>query len=385
MILRPSLYHRIRADRRTIAERVRRKLHLRFGRAASWTEGDIGLIADTVDFAVSLSTRALLDHEELPEDFLASCAAIGEAAGRFRRPPGEVQSYAEVVALLIQTEVWQRAEPGEHMALAAYAAVVDRLVTRAGAHIVETYFAQLRRDGFGAGDGPQLGRALLAGWATDDMLWAAGYRPAVRYRVVVVSPGPDTDGPSALGDLARQRPQVIQVPLAHDTVLIEPADLDAAEEEAGGPGVADLLDADARLSDAAMAVEEADGIRAVPAAVGSAQDAIAQIRTLRRSGRVCSRNELILESRLLADRRNSQRLRAVIRRLDDEPELVRTLLMLYADNLDRTRTARDLGIARRTLAYRTQRIRELTGMSPTGPRAVQVLGLGVSAQRVWDG
>lgn len=88
-----------------------------------------------------------------------------------------------------------------------------------------------------------------------------------------------------------------------------------------------------------------------------------------------------LESRLRNDIATVTALRRVMAPLREEAELVRTLRCLYRCDLDRTRTARELGIARRTLVYRLDRIQQLTGTHPTATRGVQVLGPGLAVIR----
>ncbi|MGH8792841.1 MAG: PucR family transcriptional regulator [Stackebrandtia sp.] len=63
-------------------------------------------------------------------------------------------------------------------------------------------------------------------------------------------------------------------------------------------------------------------------------------------------------------------------------ELRPTLEALYAHQLDRGATARSPHIHRRTLTYRLQRVRELTGIDPTKPHGIQLLRVALTASRM---
>jgi hypothetical protein len=62
--------------------------------------------------------------------------------------------------------------------------------------------------------------------------------------------------------------------------------------------------------------------------------------------------------------------------------LMRTLRVYLEQGQDRRQTSRTLNIHTNTLDYRLRRIHELTGLSPTVPRDMQVLGAAITAWRV---
>jgi hypothetical protein len=66
-------------------------------------------------------------------------------------------------------------------------------------------------------------------------------------------------------------------------------------------------------------------------------------------------------------------LRDVVRRLTAGPQLVATLDAFYRNNMRRTLTAAALVVHPRTLDYRLQRVRELTGLDPASVRGVRIL------------
>ena len=66
-------------------------------------------------------------------------------------------------------------------------------------------------------------------------------------------------------------------------------------------------------------------------------------------------------------------LRRIVEQLAAGPELVRTLDEYYRNDMSRAATAAALRIHTRTLDYRLQRVRELTGLRPASTRGVRVL------------
>lgn len=64
------------------------------------------------------------------------------------------------------------------------------------------------------------------------------------------------------------------------------------------------------------------------------------------------------------------------------PALTRTLRRLYANDLNKTRTAAELGIHRSSLDYRLGRVRELTGLDPVGTRGIRTLAAALDADRL---
>ncbi|MFA1543002.1 PucR family transcriptional regulator [Actinomadura monticuli] len=76
------------------------------------------------------------------------------------------------------------------------------------------------------------------------------------------------------------------------------------------------------------------------------------------------------------------RLAAVLKPLDAGTDLRRTLEVLLACNLDRERAARELWIHRRTLHYRLDRIRDLSGVDPSSARGIQLFRAALTSARL---
>lgn len=100
------------------------------------------------------------------------------------------------------------------------------------------------------------------------------------------------------------------------------------------------------------------------------------------AGVVTAAEDVVVEALSLADPVLRHWLQELAALLAPDPDLVRTVSMLYALDLDRGRTAARLGIARRTLNSRLTRVLRTTGLSPTTSTGIQVLGLALAAGRL---
>jgi hypothetical protein len=93
---------------------------------------------------------------------------------------------------------------------------------------------------------------------------------------------------------------------------------------------------------------------------------------------------LLLELSIARQPDIRRRLAALLAPLDAGPDLRRTLDVLFACDLDRERTASELYIHRRTLRYRLDRIKSLSGIDPHSARGIQLLRAALTADRLPD-
>ncbi|MCP9955131.1 helix-turn-helix domain-containing protein [Actinomadura madurae] len=93
-------------------------------------------------------------------------------------------------------------------------------------------------------------------------------------------------------------------------------------------------------------------------------------------------DELLVELAILGQPGIRGRLAAVLSPLDAGTDLRRTLEVLLACNLDRERAARELWIHRRTLHYRLDRIRDLSGVDPSSARGIQLFRAALTSARL---
>ncbi|MFF4854645.1 PucR family transcriptional regulator [Streptomyces rubiginosohelvolus] len=92
--------------------------------------------------------------------------------------------------------------------------------------------------------------------------------------------------------------------------------------------------------------------------------------------------ELLVEMAIAAQPALIERLTALLGPLSQGTDLHMTLETLFECGLDRERATCALFIHRRTLTYRIQRIRELTGIDPTSPHGIQLLRAALVATRL---
>ncbi|MER7822920.1 helix-turn-helix domain-containing protein [Streptomyces sp. NPDC096097] len=97
-------------------------------------------------------------------------------------------------------------------------------------------------------------------------------------------------------------------------------------------------------------------------------------------GRTVESNQVISELAISRDGDYRRELISLITPIADAPELLKTLRTLYVMDLDRTRTARRLNVARRTLTYRLEKIEQLTGINPVRTRGILAFVLALAAQ-----
>jgi DNA-binding PucR family transcriptional regulator len=72
---------------------------------------------------------------------------------------------------------------------------------------------------------------------------------------------------------------------------------------------------------------------------------------------------------------------ALLDPLERNTDLIRTLEVYLANDLDRRRAAAQLHVHPNTLDYRLRRIVELTGIDPSTARGLQLMGAALSARR----
>ncbi|MFB9903703.1 PucR family transcriptional regulator [Allokutzneria oryzae] len=98
--------------------------------------------------------------------------------------------------------------------------------------------------------------------------------------------------------------------------------------------------------------------------------------------RYCTPEDVLVLEGVLNSADTPARLGRVLAPLEGHPDLMTTLTTLYRNNLDRTRTAAELYIARRTLNYRMDRVRQLTGIDPTGTQGIVVLSTALTVSQL---
>jgi hypothetical protein len=121
----------------------------------------------------------------------------------------------------------------------------------------------------------------------------------------------------------------------------------------------------------------------IPAALDEACRALSLVKAIPDAGCKPYRLDALLVELAIARQPDiTRRLAALLTPLDAGPDLRRTLEVLFACDLDRERTARELCIHRRTLRYRMDRIRNLSGVNPDSAHGIQLFRAALTATRM---
>jgi sugar diacid utilization regulator len=125
------------------------------------------------------------------------------------------------------------------------------------------------------------------------------------------------------------------------------------------------------------------GLARIPAALDEARNALCLAMAIPdRDHRPYRMNDLLVELAISRQPDIRQRLTDLLSPLEAGADLPHTLEVLLACNLDRERAARELCIHRRTLRYRVDRIRDLSGIDPDSVHGLQLLRAALTAARL---
>lgn len=127
----------------------------------------------------------------------------------------------------------------------------------------------------------------------------------------------------------------------------------------------------------------ASSISQIPEAVKEAANVLRIARAIpETNGRTYYAEELSIELSLLQNSRLRRRLENVLHPLRSGTDLLVTLEALFENGLDRERTAQALFVHRRTLTYRIQKIRDLSGIDPLTPHGIALLRSALTASKL---
>lgn len=228
-----------------------------------------------------------------------------------------------------------------------------------------------------------LAETLIDGAPAGAIADAAGVRLAPSYLVLLCeAPGlaraahwerarerlEDMDGVLYSGDLRR-------------LVVLIPAHEPACAEGQAARFVATLASWSRGPVHAARACH--DDLTGIPAALAEAGRVLVLVKAIPDAEeRPYGADELLVELAILGRPGIRTRLAALLSPLDAGTDLRRTLEVLLACNLDRERAAKELWIHRRTLHYRLDRIRDLSGIDPSSARGIQLLRAALTSARL---
>ena len=127
-------------------------------------------------------------------------------------------------------------------------------------------------------------------------------------------------------------------------------------------------------------------IAGIPAALDEACRVLSLVKAIPDADCRLYRMDMLLVELAIARQPDLQRrLAALLAPLTAGPDLRHTLEVLFACNLDRERTAKELCIHRRTLRYRMDRIRKLSGIDLDSAQGIALFRAALTASRLPSG
>lgn len=330
-------------------------------RDAAWRDPD----ADRDWLRVELVRRfELAERGAAPsEQDLERSAEYFRAAARRGAPLPVVQRFLRASVAHALTELWARAEPEDVTALLRLSRWIARHNGTVERLLVRVYCEQLDPGRAEADQREARARRLLAG--VDDEPSGAGTRA---WLVVV------------LDDVAATRSVDLRDALTarvdgqrHVLVPVLPTQRRDAVWQAVSSWVAGIDGARA----AGAASDDASGI---PEAAASARRLLQAAAAVALPGGLVGPQDLALETVLSAQPAASRALAELLDGVAADERLIETLVVFFAHDLDRTRTASTLFLSRGGLSLRLDRIAHLTGLDPRSTRGIQVLGAALATR-----
>ena len=277
---------------------------------------------------------------------------------------------------------WQGVRPADVTALLQLGQAVDDDVEPMRAALSDGFCAAMAASGTRSLSRRQLVENLLAGLPVAAALCQAADAGGAEQYLVLCSAYPEP--PVPVGDVAERFG--IRGVLAHreDDRLVVLVPVGARglgpPAQVAARGFARL----AALTGATVAGACVAPRGELPRAGAEARATLAAAVAGRRHGAVRA-EQVLVERALVGSATALRELADLITGLGRWPHLPETLRVLYAHDLDRSATAEDLHIARRTLSKRLDRIQQLTGLHPASARGVQTFLSALAADRLLDG
>jgi hypothetical protein len=311
---------------------------------------------------------------------------IGTLFARHAVPLGVLMAAFDVGTTAIAGESWRIASAGHFTEMARFTDSAARMMAQAQQASIRAYLEAGR-----TGNDPRpvrwvLAEALVAGESVLAAAQAAGEKLAPGYLVMACAVAS-----AAEADVLR-RPEVSRaVESVPGTlycgdqsrlVVFLPVRASRRQADAAAAELASRLCALAgQPVYAGLAFQP--GLDSVPAALDEARATLRLVMAIPDAdSRPYRMDDLLVELAIERQPEIRQRLTALLSPLEGGTDLRHTLEVLLASNLDRERTARELCIHRRTLRYRVDRIKDLSGINPDTVHGLQLLRAALTAARL---
>jgi PucR C-terminal helix-turn-helix domain len=335
---------------------------------------------DILGFAVFIRQRSIaLAEADLPldSDDLSTVAAVGRQRAELGLSVWSQQRVLGLHTGMMLREIHDAAGPDDVVEMLRMVGWFGTQGVRARDVYLRGYVDGLSQSTAVVSRSELLARALLADGPVEPHL-AAGEVPIARHYLVSVlrvpAPPPPPKVRTAVAFMLADRGLPVAWTAAEELVLLAPGTGDVAK--AAGLG---------HIRDAVAAIGRPCQVGSADGRIGRLADSLAQARETSRVApweerpvRLYGVADLFVELSLAEAPKIDAWLRTFAGRLSAGPDLVSTLHEYYRHDMNRTITAAALHIHPRTLDYRLQRVRAVTGVDPGSTRGVRMLSSAVA-------
>jgi hypothetical protein len=357
-----------------------------------------GEILDILNYNLAVFFRILREGGKPSADDLAEIRASAARRAEERIPLEAVLTAYHVGALVAWQALCEEARPDERDELLDLATHVMGYIEAVTSGVAGAYLEE-RQAIYGEEREARraLAESLLADGGSDAAAQRSGQPLAPGYLVAAlhIATTPDETDEGVEGAVASRRKlrRLEQVLFAgwRDALSLLGASggtvLIPVRTESAGPEYERLPELLTSLGDAAGAevtagVSFRPGLAGVAVAGTEAAEVLRLALELGRPPGMYVLDDLLVELLVSRPSDAGDRLAAVLAGLDRGPELLETLQGYFDADLDRRSAAAALNIHPNTLDYRLKRISELTGLSTSSARGLQVLGAALVARRL---
>lgn len=337
-----------------------------------------------IERALRLSTTS----GSYSDDDLQFFAGLGTLFARHAVPLQVLTAAFDVGALAITRESWRIAPTQSFTDMAQFTDYVARMIEQARQTSIHAYIEACR-----AQSGPLAARrtvaeALILGESALAAVQATGERLASSYLVLayaLLTPA-DAPQPATVHQHIDRLPGVLHCGDLSKLIVLLPLEFPTeASRRKAAATAAELADTLSTLTGQTVHAAQAyrPDLAGIPAAHEEACTTLSLVKAIPDADpRLYRMDELLVEEAISRQPDIRRRLTALLSPLDAGRDLRHTLEVLFACNLDRERAADHLHIHRRTLRYRMDRIRDLSGIDLDSAHGLQLLRAALTATRL---